>query len=125
MPIVKSDLAPLFELPALSVRGLAAPSRGARETCVWHITLPPGTPGTPHSVDREEIFVALGGQAHIEIDGGSPVALGVGDAAIVPAGRPFSLSNRGAVPFTALAVLPVGGQASLPGQPQFCPPWAV
>src|SRR5436190_19568780 len=80
MPIVKSSLAPLFELPALSVRGLAAPSRGARETCVWQITLAPGTPGTPHSVDREEIFVALGGEAQIAIDGASPVALGAGAA---------------------------------------------
>jgi len=125
MPIVKSSLAPSFDLPALSVRGLAAPSRGARETCVWQLTLAPGTPGTPHSVDREEIFVALGGEAQIAIDGAPPVALGVGDAAIVPAGRPFSLSNPGPVPFTALAVLPVGSQASLPGQAPFCPPWAV
>ena len=125
MPIVKSSLAPLFEHPALSVRGLAAPSRGARETCVWHITLAPGTPGIPHSVDREEIFVALGGEAQIAIDGAPPVALGAGDTAIVPAGRPFSLSNPGPEPFTALAVLPVGGQASLPGQEAFCPPWAV
>ena len=107
------------------MRGLAAPSRGARETCVWHITLAPETPGTPHSVDREEIFVALGGQAQIAIDGAPPVALGAGDAAIVPAGRPFSLSNPGAVPFTALALVPVGSQASLPGQEPFCPPWTV
>ena len=125
MPIIKSSLAPSFELPALAVRGLAAPSRGARETCVWQLTLPPRTPGTPHSVDREEIFVALGGEAQIAIDGASPVALGVGDAAIVPAGRLFSLSNPGPEPFTALAVLPVGGEASLPGQAPFCPPWAV
>src|SRR3954454_17662545 len=119
---IKSSAAPCFDLPSLSVLRLAAPSRGARETCVWRITLAPGTPGTPHSIDREEIFVALSGQARVEL-GGQDAALAPGDALIVPAGESFSLSNPGAEPFTALALAPVGACATLPGGEPFSPPW--
>jgi quercetin dioxygenase-like cupin family protein len=124
MPLIRSSHAPTFELPALSVTGLAAPSRGARETCVWRLTLAPGSPATPHSVDREEIFVALAGRAQVEL-GGEASSLGPGDALIVPAGQTFSLSNPGPEPFQALAVLPVGGCAALPGGAPFSPPWVL
>ena len=124
MHLIKSSSAPAFEIPGLSVVGLAAPSRGASETCVWRITLPPGTPATPHAISREEIFVALSGEARIELDGRDHV-LAPGDTLVVPAGEMFSLSNPGAEPFTALAVLPVGGQAMLPGGERFSPPWTL
>jgi mannose-6-phosphate isomerase-like protein (cupin superfamily) len=106
------------------VVGLAAPSRGASETCVWRITLPPGTPATPHAISREEIFVALSGEARIQLDGRDHV-LAPGDALVVPAGEMFSLSNPGAEPFTALAVVPVGGQAVFPSGERFSPPWTL
>lgn len=124
MHVIKSSSAPAFEIPGLSVVGLAAPSRGASETCVWRITLPPGTPATPHAISREEIFVALSGEARIELDGRDHV-LAPGDTLVVPAGEMFSLSNPGAEPFTALAVLPIGGQAMLPGGERFSPPWTL
>src|SRR3954471_19070099 len=124
MPLIKSSAAPTFDVPSLSVLGLAAPSRGCRETCVWQLTLAPGAPGSAHSVDREEIFVALDGEARVSLDG-QEATLTAGDAFIVPAGRSFCLANPGSVPFRALAVLPVGGRASLPGGEPFCPPWAV
>jgi quercetin dioxygenase-like cupin family protein len=124
MPIVRSSTAPTFEIPHLSVLGLAAPSRGARETCVWRLTLAPGAPEAPHSVDREEIFVGLSGQARMQL-AGEEVTLGAGDAFIVPAGQSFSLSNPGDAPFVAVAVLPVGGRASLPGGEPFPPPWVL
>jgi quercetin dioxygenase-like cupin family protein len=124
MHLIKSSLAPAFEIPGLRVIGLAAPSRGASETCVWRITIAPGTPATPHAISREEIFVALSGEARIELDGRSQT-LTPGDALVVPAGEMFSLSNPGAEPFSALAVLPVGGQAMLPGGEPFSPPWTL
>jgi quercetin dioxygenase-like cupin family protein len=124
MPLIKASTAPAFEIPGLKVLGLAAPSRGCSETCVWHITIPPGTPGTPHALDREEIFVALAGQARVELDGQDSV-LAPGDALVVPAGRSFSLSNPGPEPFLALAVLPVGGRAVLPDGACFSPPWTL
>jgi len=124
MHLIKSSSAPAFAIPGLDVVGLAAPSRGASETCVWRITIEPGTPATPHAISREEIFVALSGEASIELDGRSQ-ALTPGDALVVPAGETFALSNPGAEPFTALAVVPVGSQAVLPGGERFCPPWTL
>jgi mannose-6-phosphate isomerase-like protein (cupin superfamily) len=88
---IPAEAAPLFELPGLKVHGLAAPSRGARETCVWKVTVEPGCPGQTHAVDREEIFVAVSGQALLTLDG-SPIPFGPGDAVIVPPHRPFSLA---------------------------------
>jgi len=124
MHIIRASAAPAFEIPGLAVVGLAAPSRGACETCVWRITIAPGTPATPHAIDREEIFVALSGQARVDLDGADQV-IAAGDALIVPAGQTLSLSNPNAEPFTALAVLPVGGQAVLPGGQRICPPWTL
>ena len=124
MPLIRSSAAPTFEVPDLCVLGLAAPSRGARETCVCRITIPPGTAGAAHTVDREEIFVALTGEGRFALDG-EDEALTPGDTLIVPAGRTFSLSNPGAQPFTALAVVPVGGRAAMPGGEPFSPPWLL
>jgi quercetin dioxygenase-like cupin family protein len=125
MPLIKASTAPTFDMISqLQVVGLAAPSRGAVETCVWRITLAPGAPGAPHSVDREEIFVALSGEARVQV-GGEDVVLLSGDALVIPAGQSFSLSNPGPEAFTALAVQPVGGRATLPGGEPFSPPWVL
>jgi quercetin dioxygenase-like cupin family protein len=122
MPIIRAENAPLFNIPGLAVVGLAAPSRGSRETSVWRLSLPPGTPGVAHSVDREEIFVALAGSAvaslqdeHIEIH--------AGDTLIVPAGEVFSLGNSSSETFDAIAVAPVGVRAQMPTGESLVPPW--
>ena len=125
MPIIKSKTAPKFNLvEGLTVTGLAAPSRGARETCVWRLALAPNTPGTPHSVDREEIFVVLAGRAAVTL-GGETIELAPGDALIVPAKETFSLANPGTEAFEAIAVLPVGGLAAMPAGAPFAPPWTA
>jgi len=124
MPIIRSSAAPQFTIPGLTVTGLAAPSRGARETCVWRLALAANTPGTPHSLDREEIFVVLSGRAVAAI-GDDTVDLAPGDALIVPAQQAFSLANPHAEPFEAIAVLPVGGLAAAPAGPPFAPPWTA
>jgi quercetin dioxygenase-like cupin family protein len=124
MPHIKASTVPTFDLPGLQVLGLAAPSRGSAETCVWQITVAPGTPGTPHAVDREEIFIGLSGDARVELEG-EDARLAPGDTLVVPAGRSFSLSNPGAEPFVALVVLPVGGRAVMPDGACFSPPWTL
>jgi len=123
VPLILATKAPVFKLPFLAVTGLAAPSRGAAESCVWQLTLEPGAPGAIHSVDREEIFVALSGRAQATI-GDEVHEVRAGDALIVPAGSAFALSNEGPAPFVAIAVLPVGGRAAMPGGDAFTPPWA-
>jgi mannose-6-phosphate isomerase-like protein (cupin superfamily) len=124
MPVIRSSAAPQFTIPGLTVTGLAAPSRGARETCVWRLALAANTPGTPHSLDREEIFVVLAGRAVAAI-GDDTVELAPGDALIVPARQAFSLANPHAEPFEAIAVLPVGGLAAMPAGAPFAPPWTA
>jgi mannose-6-phosphate isomerase-like protein (cupin superfamily) len=124
MPINKCPSAPHFHLENLAVTGLAAPSRGSTETCVWKLALAPNTPGTPHTLDREEIFVVLSGRGTATIDG-TKHDLAAGDTLIVPPNAPFELANPHGEPFEAVAVLPVGGRATLPGGPAFAPPWTA
>jgi len=93
VPHITKDAAPTFTIPGLTVTGLAAPSRGATETSVWTLEIAPETPGTPHSVDREEVFVALAGRAAVEL-AGRELALEAGDALIVPAGETFAIGTR-------------------------------
>ena len=121
--LITDSECPIFELDGLTVTGLAAPSRGARETCVWRLRLAPGTDGPPHRVDREEIFVALAGQATVTIAGHEHL-LGPGAAVVVPSHVDFSVANLGTAEFDAVCVQPVGGRAAYPGGEPFTPPWA-
>ncbi len=123
MPIVRNADAPRFDLPGLTVRGLASPTRGARETAVWRLTLAPGAPGAPHQLTREEIFVATAGTAVATV-GDARHELAAGDVLIVPPGVTFTLANPSTAPFEAVAASPVGGQA-VAGDRTFTPPWAV
>lgn len=122
MPVIRNTEAPVFNLPGLTVHGLASPKRGAKETCVWRITLAPGAPGVPHSVTREEVFVAMAGSA-IATLGGMDHPLAPGDTLVVPAGVEFMLANPSEYAFEAFVSFPVGGQAQTHGG-TFTPPWA-
>jgi len=122
MPIIRHAEAPVFTLPGLTVTGLASPTRGAVETCVWRIALAPGAPGVPHAVTREEVFVALSGSAQATV-AGVLHELRPGDALLVPAGAELALANAAAEPFEAIVSFPVGGQAVTP-EGTFTPPWA-
>jgi mannose-6-phosphate isomerase-like protein (cupin superfamily) len=50
---------------------------------------------------------------------------GPGDAIVVPAGVPFTLSPEGDETLRALCCLPVGGQGKLADGEPFTPPWAL
>src|SRR5574338_328934 len=106
------------------VTGLASPSRGSRETSTWRVVLDPRCTGTPHAVDREEIFVILTGTARATLDGVAH-ELVAGDTLIVPPHTAFSLANPSSSPCEAIAMFPVGGRARLPGGEPFVPPWAA
>ena len=124
MPIIKASSAPSYSLPGLQVVGLAAPSRGSRETSMWRLAIAPHTPGAPHTVDREEVFVVVAGRGVATV-GDDVTELEAGDALVVPPHVAFSLANPHAEPFECIAALPVGGRASFPGGAPFTPPWAA
>jgi mannose-6-phosphate isomerase-like protein (cupin superfamily) len=124
MPVIHSAQAEQFEMPNVTFKGLAAPSRGAKENCTWHFTLAPKSPGLLHQITREEIMIALSGTAVAEI-GGERHVIGKGDAIIIPAHTDFKLSNESADAFEGIAVLPVGAQALIGSEAPFTPPWAV
>lgn len=123
MPIVHADDAVAHDVGGTTFVPLVAPSRGTTEISVWRVQLPPGGDPVPHEVTREEVLVILSGVARASI-AGEVTLVAAGGAVVVPPHTPFSLTAAGDEPVTALAYLPVGGQARLPGQPAFTPPWA-
>lgn len=122
MLLIPAENAVEFSLPGLAVLGLAAPSRGSREICAWRVRLAPGAPGVRHSVDREEIFLALAGRA-LAAFGEEQIEVKPGDTLVVPAHRFFSLGNPGGEPFEAFAVARVGIRARTADGQFFTPPW--
>ena len=90
---------------------------------MWAVEIAPGTPATPHSLTREEVFVVLTGTATARI-GGHEATASAGDAIAVPAYTPFELVNADEQPLQLLCCMPVGGQARLDDGPAFTPPWA-
>ncbi len=124
MALINAADAPTFALPGVTFTGLASPSRGSTENAVWRLSMAPGTAPRPHQLTREEIFVALAGRAEVTL-AGQQHTLAAGGALVIPAGADFALSNPHDEPFEAVAVLPVGGQAMLPGEAPFVPPWAA
>src|SRR3954454_14534776 len=123
MAVLPAPPAPTHQLGGARFTSLATPSRGSTDTSVWLVEITPGTAPTPHRLPREEVFVALAGRAHVQLDGDVSVAE-AGDAIVVPAGVPFALAPAGDEPRRALCCLPVGGQGQLADGEPFTPPWA-
>ncbi len=124
MPAIPAAAAPHFDLPGARFTGLAAPSRGASETAAWIVQIAPHTPGAPHRLTREEIFVAIEGAAEFVI-AGEVYQVAAGGAVIVPAHTELCVTNPHDVPFRAVVAFPVGGLAVLPSGESFTPPWAA
>ena len=121
MPIILGATAPVFSMPNVTFTGLASPSRGSAETCVWRLLVHPGAEPAEHSFDREEVLIATGGRAIASLAGTSH-EVAAGDAVIVPAHTPFSLANPGEEPFEAVVALPVGALARMPDGETLVPP---
>ncbi|MBJ7354732.1 MAG: cupin domain-containing protein [Thermoleophilaceae bacterium] len=122
MTVISSLLAPEFHADGTHVIGLASPSRGAKDTSVWRVTLDPGSSSPTHELEREEVFVALSGTATATIDGREH-RVSPGDALIVPRDTPFSIASSDDAAFEAVCCLPVGARAMVDGE-RFTPPWA-
>jgi quercetin dioxygenase-like cupin family protein len=123
MPVIDHSDQRQHEVHGARFQALASPSLGSAETSVWRLRLAPGTPGVPHRVTREEIFVVLGGSATATLDG-DPKPLSPGATLVLPAGVELSLAT-GDEPLEAIVCLPVGGQAVVGDGEPFTPPWAA
>lgn len=123
MAVLHAPAAPTHDLGGARFTSLATPTRGAIDTAVWRVEILPGTPATPHSLTREEVFVVLEGTASVQIAGQHDEAV-AGDAIVVPADVDFELSNAGEETLRLVCCFPVGGQARLADGNTFTPPWA-
>jgi len=122
MPIIDRDDQKQHRIPGARFETLASPSLGSQETSVWRVRLEPGTPGLPHRVTREEIFVVLAGSATASLDG-SPQPMWAGSTLVLPAGVELALATADE-PLEAIVCLPVGGQGVVGDGEPFTPPWA-
>src|SRR4029079_19818891 len=105
MPVLHAPSAPTHDIPGAARGTRATPTRGASETSVWRVELSPDADPVPHFVTREEIFVALDGEAIAMLDG---VAQRVcaGDTLVLPPSVWFSLAAAGEGSFGALLCQP-------------------
>jgi mannose-6-phosphate isomerase-like protein (cupin superfamily) len=124
VPLIAAPAHPTHDLGGARFTSLATPSRGSSDTAVWQVEIEPGTPATPHSLTREEVFVVLAGVAAVRIGDDDGLARD-GDAIVVPAGVTFELANGGSQPLRLLCCMPVGGEARLADGEAFTPPWAL
>ena len=122
--LTRSADAPKFELPGLRFTGLASPSRGSNDLCTWRLTIEPGLESPePHTLDRDEVFMVLGGAIRLTPDG-EPVR--AGDVAVVPTGSPIQVANAGAGAAEVLVAITAGFTATAAdGSVIGTPPWAL
>jgi quercetin dioxygenase-like cupin family protein len=123
MPVIRPQDHISHEIPGARFETLASPSLGSEETSVWRLRLEPHTPGVPHRVTREEIFVVIDGSATASLDGAA-LPLEAGSSFVLPPDVEFALAT-GADRFEAIVCMPVGGQGRLGEGEPFTPPWAT
>ena len=123
MPVLRAPAIPTHELGGARFTSLATPTRGTSDTAVWRVEIWPGTPATPHSLTREEVFVVLEGTAEVRIGEQFDRAT-AGDAIVIPSGVSFELANGGDRPLQMICCLPVGVEARMADGTTFTPPWA-
>jgi quercetin dioxygenase-like cupin family protein len=122
MPVIRPGDAVVHQMHGATFTSYAAPARGSRELCAWHVEMPGGSEGTPHRVSREEVLYVLGGTIRATVDGRLERA-SVGDVILVPAGSSLRADNPGDTPATAWVATSVGLAGVLPDGSWFTPPW--
>ena len=123
MPLSTLADAPRFARDGFTFRPLAVPSRGSTELAVWALELEPGATSETHSMDREEVFVVVGGAVSATV-ADREVSAGPGDAIIVPPHATLQIRNDSAEHPARLTVATSVGMQALVGGAAFTPPWA-
>lgn len=122
MPVIRTRDAVEHRLHGSTFHSFAAPAGGSRELCAWRLEVAAGTEGVAHRVTREEIFLLLGGELTVTLDGVTS-CVGPGEVVLVPAGAELKADNRTAATATAWVTTSVGLEATLPDGSRISPPW--
>jgi quercetin dioxygenase-like cupin family protein len=101
----------------------AAPSRSSQELAAWRVEVPPGSPGVPHTVTKEEILYVLSGSLLVSLGEGPTTQSKPGDAIVVPPGVSFKIENPGDEPASAWVTTSAGLEATLADGSTISPPW--
>lgn len=104
MPLICKEDAPIFQLPGapgVVFTGLVSPKRGSTDVSAWRVRLEPGTPGAPHRVTREEVFVAIAGEALVTMGFAFTTRVSPLPGLNIPASTPFCADASNAHSVTA------------------------
>ena len=124
MPVVHAGEAVVHDLHGSRFTSYAAPSLGrSQELAAWRVEVPPGSPGVPHTVTREEVLYLLSGTLLVSIGDGPAIQSKPGDAVVVPPGARFKIENPGDEPASAWVTTSAGLEATLPDGSTISPPW--
>jgi quercetin dioxygenase-like cupin family protein len=123
MHLIEETAARTTTTAAAVVSGLAAPSQGSVSLSTWRVRMDAGSQGPIHVIDREQVWMPVAGALAITADGVTSVVT-EGGAAIVPGGVVRQMRAADG-PVEVLVCMPVGGQATVPGddEPRRLP-WA-
>jgi mannose-6-phosphate isomerase-like protein (cupin superfamily) len=120
--LIRAHEGPRFHAGGTTAVGYASPSRGASEISVWRVSIAPGSESPVHKLEREEIFMALAGQAIATI-ADQKHEVGPADCLVVGPGVDFQIRSTGDSPFEAVACMPAGATVTTDDGPPFVPPW--
>jgi quercetin dioxygenase-like cupin family protein len=102
---------------------LAGPSQGSHQISTWRVCMEPGADAPSHSIDKDQIWMAIDGTFEFDFDGESAL-LKAGQCLVVPADvlRTFRAIDGQA---QALCAMLVGGTGAMAGNDARVPiPWA-
>lgn len=123
MNVISESAQRTTKSPAGAMFGLAAPSQGSTEVSTWRVELNADSATPVHIIDREQVWMPLGGEFEVDVEGEVERA-GAGQAVVLPAGVVRQVKAVGG-PARALVAMAVGGRAMLPGKEDRIPlPWA-
>lgn len=123
MPVVHAADAVIHDTHGSRFTSYAAPSLGSQELAAWRIDVPPGSPGVPHTVTREEVLYVLSGSLLVSLGDAPATRSQPGDAIVVPPGALFKIENPDDEPASAWVTTSAGLEATLPDGSTFSPPW--
>jgi quercetin dioxygenase-like cupin family protein len=112
---------PTFELGGNKVTSFAAPARGAHETALFRIDIPPGGGLPPHHHDHLDVFTVTVGSGTIHIGDDSHEVV-VGDSVVVPIGIVHYLESGGEGATIVVTML-AGTRLVRPDGTETIPPW--